>query len=78
MSLIGHDVSKRLLLIIKTLYLELPTGSWKIMLCWQCQAGEILVHNTEVKGLGMQPSAFLFIIYISVLPKSHENVPFLC
>lgn len=39
---------------------------------------ENLVQNAEVKGLGMQPSAFLFIIYISLLPKSCENVPFLC
>lgn len=40
--------------------------------------GEIPVHNAEVKGLGMQPPAFLFIIYISVLPKSREIMPFMC
>lgn len=60
------------------LYLELPASSWKITLCQQCQEGEIPVYNIEVNRLGMQPSAFLFIIYISVLPKSHESMPSLC
>lgn len=60
------------------LYLELPSWSWKLTLGWQCQAGEILVHSAEEKGLGMQSFAFLFIIYISVLLKSCEIMPFLC